>query len=375
MSKGAAILVFLAVAACGGVAANPSGPPKASPVAAYASPTNAVTPSPSSPVVSAPMTPTPAPSPSQSDHFAVFDFQGPFSPWYVGLLSTSGKIVATAPYQVRSVKGSGLLPFVSTSDSTLYFLDGDSQIRALSASRSVVDVRTVPGSATVVAVFAVSPDDKSIAVSLIDYSVSPPRERLYVEGLHGGNHVDLPSPSNGYAIPVGWHYGNLVLGAVRGADPGALASSYQVADPRTGTVVADVCGGSYGGPVDVPGPAGTMCGLQPRGTVVSDWAGGVRPLAGEKYCTNIAPDAQVVACVDNTYAQSSYHLLFADGHTAPLPGSPDGWIDDTWLVLSIPYESTANGPIDHAVYNVLTGAQIKFSMGGEVYLGRLPGGF
>ena len=321
------------------------------------------------------MTASPTSGASRSDDFAVFDFQGPFSPYSVGLLSSSGKIVAIAPHRARSSKGSGPFPFASASDSTLYFLDGDSQVRALSATGSVVDVRTVPGSTTVVAVFAVSPDDVSIAVSLIDYGVSPPHERIYVEALHGGNQVDLPSPSTGYVMPVGWHGGALVLGSVRGANPTAGIDSYQVVDPHTGAAVATVCGGSEGSPVDVPGPGGAMCGVSLGGTVVSDWGGRVRPLAGEADCVDIAPSTQVVACVDhNSPARNSYHLLFADGHTAPLPGAPDGWIDDTWIVMSIPYQSTANGGIDHAVYNVLTGTQIPFSMGGEVYLGRLPGG-
>jgi hypothetical protein len=349
-----------------------SPPPSSSPLR---SPVVVVTPSPSSPVASASATPSPMSGTSISDHLAVFDFEGPFSPWYVGLLSTAGKIVATAPYRARS-RGGITFPFTSTSDSTLYFLDGDSQVRALSASGSVVNVRTVPGSAAVVAVFAVSPDDVSIAVSLIDYSISPPQEHLYVEDLHGGNHVDLPSPLTGYVMPVGWHDGDLVLRLVPGADPTAGADSYQVVDPHSGTVVATVCGGSEGSPIDIAGPGGTMCGVVPQGTVVSDWAGRIRPLAGETDCVDIAPNAQVVACVDsNNPARNSYHLLFDDGRTAALPGTPDGWIDDAWLVMRIPYQSTASGGIDHAVYNVLTGTQIPFSMGGEIHLGRLPGAF
>src|SRR5262249_23589393 len=154
------------------------------------------------------------------------------------------------------------LPVFSTSDSRLYYLDGDDDVRYLDRDGARGVAGHVPGGPHAQSGFAVSPDDRRIAVATVDYSSSPPSTRLYVEDLAGGGgHVELPSPVGGDVWRVGWHGGQLVV-AVASAptqslpgNPYGTFGGYQLIDATTGGRVAAV-------PCDPAGsltPAGTAC--------------------------------------------------------------------------------------------------------------------
>ncbi len=150
----------------------------------------------------------------------------------------------------------------SLSNTRVYFPDGDGALRALSPDGGTSIVHELPnvrGRTRVV--FAVSPDDRRIAIAVFDWSVTPMTLRIYVEDLIGGaHHVEIFSSSSAYEWPVGWHLGNLVLAVnpVPNASNPYGAGAYHVANASDGTRLA-----TLGGPdCPVVGPlslAGTAC--------------------------------------------------------------------------------------------------------------------
>ena len=135
------------------------------------------------------------------------------------------------------------MPTVSASATRAYYLDGDSAVRSLTVDGKTSLVTQIPGSATVEAGFAVSPDNRRIAVSAINYGVSPPALRLYVENLgSGGNHSELLASSSLYVWPVAWQGSSLILAV-------GPATAICV-PPATGQGVISAIGSLCGGPND-----------------------------------------------------------------------------------------------------------------------------
>jgi hypothetical protein len=101
-------------------------------------------------------------------------------------------------------------PYVSTSRDRIYVLDGDSTIKEVGlngTSRTVMSLNVPP---MVRAAFAVSPDNRMVAVALIDFRDST-NSVLYVEPLGGGPRINLTTPAVGLAWPIGWRDGMVVL--------------------------------------------------------------------------------------------------------------------------------------------------------------------
>ncbi len=137
----------------------------------------------------------------------------------------------------------------------------------------------VPGGRRSLAAFSVSPDDRRIAVSVLDYSISPlPTLRLYAEDLaRGTNHVELPVTASKSAWPVGWHGGKLVLAV--GSDQAPIFSpnpynaleGYRLVDPSTGTQLAAIEPACAHGPLVA---AGTACWFgSDKGVGIGSWDG------------------------------------------------------------------------------------------------------
>jgi hypothetical protein len=107
------------------------------------------------------------------------------------LIRPDAGIAASVPVANGSVQfcsaqhdGALLAPPVSASSDQVYFRDGDTKIRMVVPPSSAVDVTTVPGNATTVSFFSVSPDDQRIAVLVEDLSGATRISlRLYVENL------------------------------------------------------------------------------------------------------------------------------------------------------------------------------------------------
>jgi hypothetical protein len=170
------------------------------------------------------------------------------------------------------------LPYVNTSATNVYFLDGDAKLLAVGRDGVVKTARYLPGTPEVHAAFAVSPDDARIAIALIDYSAHPIRETLFVEGLAGGGRVDITIAAGKYYWPVGWHAGQVVLAMGSPLSDGSIPANQYSA---TGYAVVDATAGAQPlqvGPGDcVPTgsltPAGTACISKPGTPCLRDLAG------------------------------------------------------------------------------------------------------
>ena len=269
----------------------------------------------------------------------------------ISVVSLDGRIATDIKAARRSLPAGALeLPYVSTTGTSLYYLDGNSNIRVVNlpdfyaVPDPVLNLNVPVGSE---AVFAVSPDNLEIAVSLLDFTHTPVHVTLYTESTRGENrHVIYESDTN-YVWPVGWHNGLLVLahgyspfleGALKaapGQDNPYWAISYHVVDPATAArkiKLGEAC--TVSGPLS---PAGTAC-IQ-GGTV--DWSG-----ADTNWSTNdwgsissaasLSPDGSFVAAAQPPdgatlafYRPGGEIATWVEG-----PGTREwaGWLDN-WHVL------------------------------------------
>jgi hypothetical protein len=183
------------------------------PAAAVATPTTSssplATPTATSPTPTA-ASPSPTPIPTRNGAYAVVvkNFLVETGSTYtLSIVAPDGHVAASTTARKRTV------PYVqvgnlSTSATTVYYLDGDADVRFLRPDRSTGLATHITLGSKQAAAFAVSPDNLRIAVSVLDYTRYPVSTRLYVEDLHGGtNHVQLFYSSNVMEWPIGWHAG------------------------------------------------------------------------------------------------------------------------------------------------------------------------
>jgi len=302
---------------------------------------------------------------------------GAYSSYVVSLVTLDGRVVAQASAAGRSlINTTGAvavpLPVVSASATRVYYLDGDARVRALSPNGTTAVVATAPGGPRAHAAFAVSPDDRRIAVSVLDYSGRAPRMRLYTQGLASAIHSDVFTSSQVYEWPIAWRNGALVLAILRGgayvqntaANPYDAFDGYHVVDAASGARLATLCpSGVSVGPVVA---AGTVCVPDAGQPYVQDLTGVTHPFAGAGDNAVLAPDGGRVAASDG----HSIFLLDAAGRrtTLKVQGLPQGWIDATHLLFSAGYGVTE--PL--SIINVLSGARVPLSIKGQ-FVGTLPG--
>lgn len=172
--------------------------------------------------------------------------------WVVGFTraggaNTTARVLATATFATRSrlaykvvcpvpCAGATDPPYVSTSKSRVYVLDGDTTVRRLEPDGSLTKVTSIPGTPTARAAFAVSPDDAQIAVGVIDFATGT--SKVYVEKLGGGGRVDVFTGAGPlFYWPIRWRSGRIVLAT--GTNTGTFlnpynASGYALIDPAAG---------------------------------------------------------------------------------------------------------------------------------------------
>ena len=297
----------------------------------------------------------------------------------VSLIGIDGKVVATAstsgiPLPTCAGQAVGNVPSpLSTSDSRLYFQDGDGRVEYLTPDGQTGRATTVPaGTVSRRSMFAVSPDDRRIAVVVADFTSSGASTRLYVEDLNGGgNHVDLFSESGAFTLwPVGWHgTNNLVLGKVASCyDAGTYCCGPQelhVVDPATGTRRFTL-GGPTCVPAGAPSPAGVVCedwATFTKATVLNWTAGTVRtlPISGP-YPAFLSPGGDQVAMLgagpDSGILETGRSLLAM---------RVCGWIDNTHVF------SAGDVNYQPRIADTTTGAMTTVAAAGTCG-GRIPGG-
>ncbi len=230
------------------------------------------------------------------------------------------------------------LPRVSVSPTRLYYLDGDSQVRSLTRDGHIAAVTMLPGDPHTHVTFAVSPDDRRIAVGVLDYlgpetpttmtvgartlpaiqTSGPVHSQVYVQDLVGGGHRTEIYSSTTTTVtstvewPVGWRDGRLILGGSEGAfsqngsnSPTGTFIGYHVVDPATGLRTATLCPtGLTMGPLNM---SGVICEPLERGQVpvVEDWSGAARFATPGYVPYALSPDGRTTATRLNTTGDDS----------------------------------------------------------------------
>jgi hypothetical protein len=238
------------------------------------------------------------------------------------LIGLDGRVVASAKGNDRSVIngtcGNDLdiypatMPSVSTSAGRVYYLDGDTDVRYLAPDGSTGLATRVPGNSQAAAMFAVSPDDRRIAVAVFDYRSKPIVTRLYVEDLAGGgNRTDLPAPAGVYRWPAGWHSGNLVMGVSPSSNPSlyldtplaAPLARLELLDPTSGRIIASLGTSACTPTLTLPTPAGIACtGTNSNGVGTIDWSGKTTIFSTDLYSSgSISPDGRYVLAETITF--------------------------------------------------------------------------
>lgn len=282
--------------------------------------------------------------------------------------------------------GHGLdLPYVSTTSTALYYLDGDSTVRAL-----LVDGMSDPKPTTQLdvgagmeAAFSVSPDNKTIAVSVLDFNRTPVHARLYTDKLVGGARRVIYESDTNYVWPVAWHGGLLVLAhaygpyledvskAAPGRDNPYWAISYHVVDPATAHRVTLMGSCTPSGPLS---PVGSAC-IQ-GGSI--DWHGnttswGIRNWGSISSAASISPDGGFIAAA-NPDDQQFVGFWRPDGLIATWvsgPGALDwaGWLDATDVLIA----SAVNADFQPRIIPITPGPSLaRFIAARGFYAALLP---
>ena len=220
----ATLPLALLLAACG-AGASPSSPSRSTP-------TPTPVPTPSVPAT----TPTPSPTPSApvvaSPLAVVGSENAGIGPYTLGLVNAKGEVVATVtantPSDYYSVGGDPGI--TSTSDSRLYYEDGNTNIDYLTSTGQHGVAFTVSRPTGAEVAFAVSPDDTRVAVAVLTNWRSQPAteappysSHMYLMAMGGGIQQTLfdgkgTSSTAPLTWPVGWDGDNLVVAQSLPAD-------------------------------------------------------------------------------------------------------------------------------------------------------------
>jgi len=315
----------------------------------------------------------------------------------VSLVAIDGRVVASqqvalANDVVCAGDSIGFHPVpVSTSNDRAYFMDSRGFILYLSPDGGTGQVTTVPIGATRRSLFSVSPDNRRIAVAVVDFSSDlSAATRLYVEDLvGGGHHLDLfQETGNSTLWPLGWHGTDLVVASTRPCfsaptlGPWAL-QELDLLNPDTGALRFGLGGTGclISGP---PSPAGAVCASQPGPNPEAEavtWASSARsitPHTGGIKTDYLSPDAARVAevyfdTVNTPFPNGSYGstAIIETGRTfTAMPTC--GWIDATHVFSGT--QSFYGATVAQAeVADVVTGVVVPTAARGDC-AGRIPGG-
>jgi hypothetical protein len=337
---------------------------------------------------------TPAPNPTTLA--VMVDLFAGTNTYDVALVSVDGRVVAKAHAQQRStIQDASELPYVNASDSRVYYLDGDQQIRWLKSDGTTGVAETLPGGRNVHATFAVTPDDSRIAVALLDYSVNPVQLTLYVEDMGGAHHAVIFTSTNHYVWPVAWHSGQLVVAYLgpAGVPFKSKESTYSnrdltsypygpspygginfhVINPVTAQREVIISGGGASGLLTRAGTAVT------QGQAV-DWSGQDVFFSANDYGSvnavgSLSPDGRMIAaCCVNLAGTGQIVVWYPGGSTKVLSASGTGgdwvgWFDNTHLITGF-YRRSDGTP---SVVDLNSGAVHPVDVHGMV-AAMLPGG-
>jgi hypothetical protein len=347
----------------------------------------------SSPTAGATAAPSPVPHSKSTFAVLVDLFAGPDT-YDLSIVASDGRVVASAhPHKRTPIPHALELPYVNTSNSGVYYLDGDSDLHYLRPDGTTHLLGTFPSAPSIRAAFAVTPDDSRIALGLLDFRVLPVKNTLYVTDFDSLSQVAgvIYTSTTRYFWPVGWHAGNLVaayLGPTgtpfdtterygRGvaADFPYGPNPYgginvHVINSKTAARLAIISGGGQSGLLTKAGSAVT------QGDAVNwkgQWVDWRSPTNYGSYNSpgSLAPSGGVIAACCYGPSSSGQLALWFPGdreEALPVPGSGAdwvGWFDDTLLITGY-YHSFHGTPtvvdIDAGVVKVVQAHGIVAAM-------------
>lgn len=391
--------IAVLLAACGSAIGLRSTPaPGASPTTSLTStspapPSDSATPSPPAPSpLPSIATPTPtilSATPQGPVYGVVIDLLGYADLYGISVVGTDGSLQGA----VRNAKRKSIataaghaiqLPYVSASSTALYALQGDAGVSyMLVRDRSFrCCIMSLPVTTGMEAAFAVSPDDRSIAYSTLDFNRTPVHVALYTELLGGGNRQVIFESDTDYVWPVAWHGGLLVLAHASGPyeediskaaparDNPYSAISYHLVDPTNANRKVLMGGCTVSGPLS---PAGSAC---IQGATI-DWSGGVSPAwsthnwGSISAAASLSPDGLLVAATDPS--TGAMDIWRRDGSVAISIDGPGvsewaGWLDPDHIILG----NASNRSWPMRVVNVRDGSAVNASGASGFYAAILP---
>lgn len=293
-----------------------------------------------------------SPPPTSPRYAVLVDLLSDPMRYTVSVVGATGQLWSTFTVAQRTgiatARGHAVtLPYISTTSSALYYLDGDSKVVRTGINGQSATVAKLQVGAGMVATFAVRPDERAMAVSVLDFNANPVHAKLYIQPLDGDAPptVIYESDSN-YVWPVAWHSGLLILAhaygpyeediarAAPGRDNPYSALSYHVVDPSTANRVVLMGACTVSGPLT---SAGSGC---IQGGVI-DWTGNVTSWGTQNWgsvssAAALSPDGEWVAA---PYPSDPSRMAIwrPDGGTITWvkgPGSRDwaGWLDQHTIV-------------------------------------------
>ena len=341
-------------------------------VAARSSPSSAVSPS-ISPSAPASAAPTASPPSQPVAGYGVLVTTATGDTYTVSLVDAGGKVVASAEPSSPPIAtcgdaaGADLPAPVSTSNTRVYFLDQQGNVRYLAPNGTTGVATQVPTGGNIRSTFAVSPDDSRIAVIENTYTSTGATVLLYVADLSGANRKNIFSQSGAYTLwPIGWHGADLVVAKVpactQGGGPTCCGpQELHVVDAATAVRKATL-GGSSCVPVGSATPAGTLCENSGFTSVhVLSWTGATvqsYPIQGPTPAYLSPNGSRVALVVDNA-------TTFA-GAKQTLEMVACGWIDNTHVLAGGDAESQPR------VGDLTTGTIVPVSAQGAC-AGTIPG--
>ena len=356
------LMVATALTACGGSNNSAGHSPSAAPGSA-------------APSASATANASPTPQPVTTPYGVLVGSQAANS-YSVSLVGVDGKVVATSeastPTLVTCANAAGApvpLP-VSMSNSRVYYMDAQGVVRFLAPSGEGGRAITVPaGTASRRSMFAVSPDDRTMAFVVADYTSSGAHTVLYIEDIPTAVSAATFSEDGAYTLwPVGWHGSNNLVVAVvpsctQGGGPFCCGiQELHVVDPAT-AVRRFAIGSAKSCPIVGPAsPAGAICWDGTNSKILNWTAGTVKtfPVSGPE-SQLLSPNGGQVALVDNNGTAIQGSNVSMAGMFACT------WIDDSHVL--------SGGDPQHQprIANVANGSMIPVAAQGDCG-GRLPGG-
>jgi hypothetical protein len=296
----------------------------------------------------------------------------------VSIVGFDGKLAskaqASSPGKVTcgSAAAAPLPPPVSTSNTSLYYMDAQGVVRFLHPNGNTGRATTVPVGSQRRSMFTVSPDDKRIAVVVGDFNSAGVATTLYVEDLSGHTHHKVIFNSTGASglWPIGWHGADLVVAKVpacaQGSGPFCCGpQELHVVDASTATRRFTLGSANcvIAGP---PSAAGAVCESDAQANVL-DWTAattrsfsiqGQTPAYLSPNGNQAALDKANPANFLDTEVEGS-HATFSDLQAC-------GWIDST-RVLGTDRQGAPK------VADIVTGSLVSVAAQGSC-AGRIPGG-